>query len=85
MAKTKTSIAKATDAQAAALANLADAQAGQIVAEHAGMNGLAAFGAMMANADAALRYIVTTAASQIDSTEETLRQAAIVRERAIDG
>ena len=65
MAKT-TKLVRATDAQVQALANLAEAQGQQVVAEHDGMHGLAAFGAMMANADAALRHIVTTAASQID-------------------
>ena len=65
MAKIKTDIVLATDAQAQALANLADAQAQQVVAGHAGMNGLAAFGAMMAQADAVLSHIVQTAASQL--------------------
>ena len=59
-------IVRATDAQAAALANLADAQGKQLKAEHGGMNGLAAFGAMMANANEALSHIVTTAAGQIE-------------------
>ncbi|HUT88047.1 MAG TPA: hypothetical protein VMY37_01000 [Thermoguttaceae bacterium] len=66
MAKTTKSIVKATDAQAAALANLADAQAGQVVAEHASMNNLAVFGAMLAGTNAALGQIMQTAASQID-------------------
>ena len=69
MAKTR-NIVKATDAQASALANLADAQEQRAVAEHTGMDGLAAFGAMLANADAALRHIVTTAASQVQPPQQ---------------
>jgi len=66
MAKTTKSIVKATDAQAAALANLADAQAGQLVAEHAGLNNVAVMRGMMNSLDAVAGFIIQTAASQID-------------------
>ena len=69
MAKTKT-IVRATDAQAQALANLADAQEQQVVAEHAGVNNLAVFGAMLANTNMALGQIMQTAANQIQPPQQ---------------
>ena len=69
MAKT-TKIVRATDAQAQALANLADAQEQQVVAEHAGVNNLAVFGAMLANTNMALGQIMQTAANQIQPPQQ---------------
>jgi hypothetical protein len=70
MAKTTTkSIVLATDAQANALAALADAQAQQVVAEHAGLNNVAVMNGMFATMEAMAGIIIQTAAGQIQTTQ----------------
>jgi len=70
MAKTTTkSIVLATDAQANALAALADAQTQQVVAEHASLNNVAVMRGMIANLDAMAGIIIKTAADQIQTPQ----------------